>query len=70
MIRKVEGVTRLDRVSNEDIRRRLGVEGVLPVADMKKKEWRNVTGEAGEESFRGGCVQKETERMAKKEVDR
>ena len=25
-LRKVEGVTRLDRVSNEDIRRRLGVE--------------------------------------------
>ena len=25
-LRKIEGVTRLDRVSNEDIRRRLGVE--------------------------------------------
>ena len=39
-LRKVEGVTRLDRVSNEDIRRRLGVEAVLAVADRKKKEWR------------------------------
>ena len=36
---KVEGVTRLDRVPNEDIRRRLGVEAVLAVAD-RKKEWR------------------------------
>ena len=39
-LRKVEGLTRLDRVSNEDIRRRLGVEAVLAVADRKKKEWR------------------------------
>ena len=38
-LRKVEGVTRLDRVPNEDIRRRLGVEAVLAVAD-RKKEWR------------------------------
>ena len=38
-VKKVEGVTRLDRVSNEDIRRRLGVEAVLAVAD-RKKEWR------------------------------
>ena len=36
---KIEGVTRLDRVWNEDIRRRLGVEAVLAVAD-RKKEWR------------------------------
>ena len=39
-LRKVEGVTRFDRVSNEDIRRRLAVEAVLAVADRKKKEWR------------------------------
>ena len=38
-LRKVE-VTRLDRVSNEDIRRRLGVKAVLVVVDRKKKEWR------------------------------
>ena len=31
-------MTRLDRVSNEDIRRRLGVEAVLAVAD--RKEWK------------------------------
>ena len=35
-LRKI-GVTRLDRVSNEDIRRRLEVEAVLAVADRKKK---------------------------------
>ena len=72
-LRKIEGVTRLDRVPDEDIRRRLGVEAVLAVVDRKKKEWRerrNVAGETGEESFRGGCVQKETERTAKKEVAR
>ena len=32
-------MTRLDRVPNEDIRRRLGVEAVLAVTD-RKKEWR------------------------------
>ena len=35
-LRKI-GVTRLDRVSNEDIRRRLRVEAVLAVVDRKKK---------------------------------
>ena len=39
-MRKIEGVTRLDRVPNEDIRRRLGVEAVLAVAGRKKKEQR------------------------------
>ena len=39
-LRRVEGVTRMDRLANEDIRRRLGVEAVLEVADRKKKEWR------------------------------
>ena len=39
-LRKVEGVSRLDRVSNEDIRRRVEVEAVLPFVDRKKKEWR------------------------------
>ena len=39
-LRRIEGVSRLDRIPNEDIRRRLGVEAVLAVADRKKKEWR------------------------------
>ena len=38
-LRKIEDMSRLDRVPNEDIRRRLGVEAVLAVAD-RKKEWR------------------------------
>ena len=38
-LRKIS-VTRLDRVSNEDIRRSLRVEAVLAVADRQKKEWR------------------------------
>ena len=39
----------MDRLKNEDIRRRLEVEAVLEVADRKKKEWRN-SGEVGEKS--------------------
>ena len=39
-LRRVEGVTRMDRLANKDIKRRLGVEAVLEVADRKKKEWR------------------------------
>ena len=39
-LRRVEGVTRMDRLTNEDIRRRLEVEAVLEVTDRKKKEWR------------------------------
>ena len=35
--RKAEGVARMDRVLNEDIRRRLGIEAVLGEADKKKK---------------------------------
>ena len=37
-LRKVVGVARIDRIPNEDIRRRLGVEAVLDVADRKKKK--------------------------------
>ena len=68
-LRKI-GVTRLHRVSNEDIRRRLRVEAVLAVADRKKKG----SGERGlkecHRSVQGGCVRKENERTAKKKVDR
>ena len=38
-LRRVEGVSGRDRVPNADIRRRLGVEAVLELAD-RKKEWR------------------------------
>ena len=37
--RRVEGETRMDRLNNDDITRRLEVEAVLEVAD-RKKEWR------------------------------
>ena len=36
-LRKVEGVTIMDRIPNEDIRRRMGVEAVLDVVDRKKE---------------------------------
>ena len=39
----------MDRVPNEDITRRLGVEAVLEVADRKKKEWRRRIEEMPEE---------------------
>ena len=38
-MRRVEGVTRADKVRNEDIRRELDQEAVLSVVDRKKKEW-------------------------------
>ena len=39
-LRRVEGVTRMDRLTNQDISRRLEVEAVLEEADRKKNEWR------------------------------
>ena len=39
MPQEIEGATRMDRVSKEEIKRRLRVEAVLEVAD-RKKEWR------------------------------
>ena len=39
-LRNVEGVTIMDRIPNEDIGRRLGVEAELDVVDRKKKECR------------------------------
>ena len=38
-MRRVEGVTRADRVRNEDIRRELDQEAVLSVVDRKKNEY-------------------------------
>ncbi len=48
-LRKIEGMTRLDKVPNEDIRRRLGVEAVLAVANRKRKEWRERIGGISQE---------------------
>ena len=60
-LRKVEGVTRLDRVPNEDIRRRLGVEAVLAVADRKKKEWRERIEGMSQEFSRMMCAEGDRE---------
>ena len=55
-LRKVEGVTRMDRIPNEDIRSRLGDEAVLDMADRKKKECKKkieeiAAGEVGEKDI-------------------
>ena len=47
-LRRVEGVTRMDRLINEDIRRRLEVEAVLEMAD-RKEEWRKKIEEMAQE---------------------
>ena len=39
-LRRVEGVTKLDRVSNEDIRQRLKKEAVVEVARKKQRVWK------------------------------
>ena len=36
-LRRVEGVTKLDRVSNEDIRQRLKQEAVVDIARKKQR---------------------------------
>ena len=71
-LRKV-GVIRLDRVSNEDIRRRLGVEAVLAVTDRKKEHrenLRNVTGEVVRRVFEEDvCGRRPRGRARKKWID-
>ena len=39
-MRRVEGVTKLNRVSNEDIRQRLKQEAVVEVARKKQRVWK------------------------------
>ena len=39
-LRRVEGMTKLDRVSNEDIRQRLKKEAVVEVARKKQRVWK------------------------------
>ena len=39
-LRRVEGVTKLDRVRNEDIRQTLKQEAVVKVAQKKKRVWK------------------------------
>ena len=39
-LRRVEGVTKLDKVRNEDIRQRLNQEAVVEVARKKQRAWK------------------------------
>ena len=39
-LRRVEGVTRLDRVRNEDVRRSLGQEAVVNMVKEKQRRWK------------------------------
>ena len=39
-LRRVEGVTRLDRVRNEDMRRSLGQEAVVNMVKEKQRRWK------------------------------
>ena len=48
-LRRVEGVTKLDRVRNEDIRQRLKQEAVVEVSQKKQRAWKErVDGTEGE----------------------
>ena len=41
VLRRIEGVSRVDRVRNEAIRLRLGQEGILDVVRRRQKKWKN-----------------------------
>ena len=48
-LRKVEGVTRMDRMKSDDIRERLRQEDVLDTVLRKKKQWLKKIEEMSEE---------------------
>ena len=39
-LRRVEGVTRLDKVRNEDVKRSLGQEAVMDIVKKKQRRWK------------------------------
>ena len=39
-LRRVEGVTRLDKVRNEDVRRSIGQEAVMGMVKKKQRRWK------------------------------
>ena len=41
VLRRIEGVSRVDRVRNEAIRLRLGQEGILDVVRRRQEKWKN-----------------------------
>ena len=40
VLRRIEGVSRVDSVRNEDIRLRLGQEGILDVVRRRQEKWK------------------------------
>ena len=40
VLRKIEGVSRLDRVSNVDVRDKLQQEGVLDMVKSRQEKWK------------------------------
>ena len=73
-LRKVEGVTRMDKVRSDDIRMRLRQEDVVATVHRKKKQWLTKMEEMPEErlvkSVYGRDAWKETEREAKEKMGR
>ena len=72
-LRRIESMTRMDRILNEDIRR-LGVEAVLAVAD-RKNEWRERIEEMPQQRllrsvFKEDVCTRRPRGTVKKEVDR
>ena len=41
VLRRIEGVSRVDRVRNEDVRLRLGQVGILELARRRQEKWLN-----------------------------
>ena len=39
VLRRIEGVNKTDRVRNEDIRERLGQEGILDLVKRRQEKW-------------------------------
>ena len=42
VLRSIEGVSRADRVKNEDLRLRLGQVGILELARRRQEKWLNI----------------------------
>ena len=48
-LRRVEGVTRMDRVRNVEVRKALGQEGVMDIVKEKQKKWKEKLEEMSED---------------------
>ena len=56
-LRRVEGVTKLDKVRKEDIRQRLKQEAVVEVARKKQRAWKEKLNGIGRGKTCEACVQ-------------